>query len=338
MGQTRGKLGLNLAAVAAAACLSIAPACAEDTLDFYKGKTLTYVVATSPGGGYDVYGRLVARYMEPSMHGATVIVKNMAGAGHMLGANSIYAAKPDGLTVGTFSTGLVYAQLTDVPGVKFDLAKMSWIGKAASDPHVIVVSTLSPYQTFDDLRKSPVPIRVSAGGVGAFAYTEMRMIARAFDLNINMVLGYTGNETEMAMRRGEIDANLGSFSSYDAFVRNGYGRFVLQLGGTPPAGVTAARDAAVEEDEKAVVALIESQTELGRFTAGPPEIPADRLALLRQAYRTALENPELQAQAVKADRPVEPLYGEEVAQRIRAALSQSPAMIGLVKEIAAAPK
>lgn len=314
------------------------PAAAQDAAAFYKDKTITYVVATSAGGGYDVYGRLVARYMEPALSGATIVVKNVPGAGHMVGANSIYASKPDGLTLGTFSTGLVYSQLSDAPGVKFDLGKMSWIGKAASDPHVIVTSTKSPYKTFADLRNASKPIQVSAGGVGAFAYTEMRMVARAFKLNINVILGYTGTDTEMAMRRGEIDANLGSYSSYDAFVRNGYGQFVLQLGGTPPPGVAGARAIAVTDDEKATVALIESQTELGRFTAGPPDIPADRLAALRNAYRVALENPELQAQAAKADRPVEPLYGEEVARRIRAALNQTPEMIALVKEITAAAK
>jgi len=325
-------------AMAAAVCVLANPADAQDASAFFKDKTITYVVATSAGGGYDVYGRLVARYMEPALPGATIVVKNVPGAGHMVGANSIYASKPDGLTLGTFSTGLVYSQLSDAPGVKFDLGKMSWIGKAASDPHVIVTSAKSPYKTFADLRNASQPIQVSAGGVGAFAYTEMRMVARAFKLNINVILGYTGTDTEMAMRRGEIDANLGSYSSYDGFVRNGFGQYVLQLGGTPPAGVAGARAIAVTDDEKATVALIESQTELGRFTAGPPNIPADRLAALRNAYRVALENPELQAQAAKADRPVEPLYGEEVAQRIRAALNQTPEMIALVKEITAAAK
>jgi tripartite-type tricarboxylate transporter receptor subunit TctC len=324
--------------MAAGVCLLPGQAIAQTGAAFFKNKTITYVVATSPGGGYDLYGRLIARYMEPGLPGVAVVVKNLPGAGHMIGTNTIYAAKPDGLTLGTFSTGLVYAQISDAPGVKFDLGKMSWIGKAASDPHVIVTSTKSPYATFDQLRLAKVPIRVSAGGVGAFAYTEMRMIARAFKLNVNIVLGYTGNETEMAMRRDEIDANLGSYSSYDAFVRNGYGQFVLQLGGTPPASVASARAVAVTADEKATVALIESQTELGRFTAGPPGIPADRLEALRHAYRTALENPELQAQAAKSDRPVEPLYGEEVAQRIRAALDQTPEMIALVKEITATAK
>lgn len=325
-------------AMTAAVCLSANPAFAQDAAAFFKGKTLSYVVATAPGGGYDLYGRLIARHMEETLPGTTVVVKNVPGAGHMIGANSIYSAKPDGLTIGTFSPGMVYAQLAENPGVKFDLGKMSWIGKAASDPHVIVTSTLSPYATFEDLRQAREPIKVAASGVGAFAYTEFVMISRAFKLNTNFILGYNGNANEMAMRRNEIDAVLGSYSSYDSFVHNGYGRFVLQIGGTPPAGVALGNAVAKTDVERATIALIESQTELGRFTAGPPDIPADRLAALRKAYRVALENPELQAQAAKADRPVEPLYGEEVAQRIRAALNQTPEMVALVKEITAAAK
>jgi tripartite-type tricarboxylate transporter receptor subunit TctC len=324
---------MGVAYALAGACLLVTPAVAKTAAEYYQGKTVTYVVATSAGGGYDVYGRLIARYMEPALPGTTIVVKNMPGAGHMVGANAIYAAKPNGRTIGTFSTGLVYAQLAEVPGVKFDLGKMSWIGKAASDPHVVITSALSPYASFDDLRKATAPIRVSAGGVGAFAYTEMLMLSRAFHLNINMVLGYTGTDTEMAMRRNEIDANLGSRSSYRAFVNSGYGRFVLQLGGTPPPGVTAARDVAVDHDEKATVALIESQTELGRFTAGPPHIPADRLELLRQAYHVALENPDLRKEAEQLGRTIDPLYGDQVKRRIKAALDQSPEIIALVKEI-----
>ena len=306
--------------------------------ELFKDKTISYIVATAPGGGYDLYGRLIARHMEMALPGATVVVKNVPGAGHMIGANSIYAAKPDGFTIGTFSPGMVYAQLADNPGVKFDLGKMSWIGKAASDPHVIMTSATSPYASFDDLRKAKSPIKVAASGVGAFAYTEFVMISRVFKLNTNFILGYQGNATEMAMRRDEIDAVLGSFSSYESFVKNGYGRFVLQIGGVAPAGVAVGRDVAKTDSEKAIVSLIESQTELGRFTAGPPGIPADPLAVLRGAYRKALEDPALQAQALKADRPVEPLYGEEVATRIRAALNQTPEMIALVKEIMAPAK
>ena len=119
--------------------LAGSPPPAQTGADFYKGKTVTYIVATAPGGGYDLYGRLVAEYMQKYLPGSTFVVKNMPGAGHLIGTNTIYASKPDGLTIGTFNTGLIYNQLIGLDGVKFDLNKMSWIGKAASDPRVFTM-------------------------------------------------------------------------------------------------------------------------------------------------------------------------------------------------------
>src|SRR5918997_448776 len=129
-------IGLAAAALAAATL----PAQAQQGADFYKGKTVTYIVATAPGGGYDTYARLIADYMQKYLPGSTFVVKNMPGAGHLIGANAIYASEPDGLTIGTFNTGLIYNQLVGLENANFDLAKMSWIGKAASDPRVIVVA------------------------------------------------------------------------------------------------------------------------------------------------------------------------------------------------------
>src|SRR5262244_2558755 len=84
-----------------------APAWAASA-DMFKGKTITYIVATSPGGGYDTYGRMIALYMQKYLPGSRIIVKNVPGAGNIIGANEIYAARPDGLTIGMFNTGLIY--------------------------------------------------------------------------------------------------------------------------------------------------------------------------------------------------------------------------------------
>src|SRR5215217_2626177 len=93
-------------------------AIAQSEADFFKGKTVNYIIATAPGGGYDYYGRLVAEYMQKHLPGSTFVVRNMPGAGHVVGANYIYAAKPDGLTIGSFNTGLIYNQLIGLEGVK----------------------------------------------------------------------------------------------------------------------------------------------------------------------------------------------------------------------------
>jgi tripartite-type tricarboxylate transporter receptor subunit TctC len=112
--------------------------------------------------------------------------------------------------------------------VQFDLAKMSWIGKAASDPRVIVVAKDSPVKTLEDLRGLKSPINFATAGVGSAAYVETVILENAFDLPIRVMTGYDGNEDQLAMRRGEIAGTIASRSSYEQFVENGYGRFIAR--------------------------------------------------------------------------------------------------------------
>ena len=156
-----------LAGMIGAVTAAASPGCAQSGADFYKGKTVTYVASTSPGGGYDLYGRLVAEFMQKHLPGSTFIIKNVPGAGHMVGANTIYASKADGLTIGIFNTGLIYNQVLGAPGVKFDLGKMSWVGKAASDPRVITIATQSPIRSLKDLQASKETVNFAVGGIGS---------------------------------------------------------------------------------------------------------------------------------------------------------------------------
>jgi hypothetical protein len=176
---------------------------------------------------------------------------------------------------------------------------------------------------------------MSTSGVGSSGYNDTKMLAKVLNWNIKLVLGYRGMQSEMAMRRGEIDAAISSRSSADLFVNNGYGRFIFQVGGTPPKGVPLLKSLAKGEDAQSIAALIGSQGELARLTAGPPGIPADRLAALRSAYQKALTDPGFIDKAKKAGRPVDPLFGEDVAKKIKAALQQSPETVALVRKILA---
>jgi len=337
---------LNVRTALAAACggcialaaiaLGATPVGAQSAKDFFKGKTLTYIVATSPGGGYDTYARLIAEYMEKQLPGTKIVVKNIPGAGHIIGTNQLYAAKPDGLTIGSFNTGLIYAQLLKQEGIQFDLSKMTWIGKAAADPRVLVMDKKSSVKTFDDLMNLKEEERFAASGPGSASYNETKMLISALGLNVRLIPGYNGQEGEMAMLRGEIGGQLGSLSSLEPFVKNGYGQIVLQIGGKkadlPPGAAQAPEDLPAGKG-RSVAALIASQAELARLTAAPPGVPADRAEALIAAYRGALEDPGLIARAEKLDRPVEPLYGEDVARLVKEALSQSPETVVLVKGI-----
>jgi tripartite-type tricarboxylate transporter receptor subunit TctC len=311
-------------------------ALAQSEADFYKGKTVTYIIATAPGGGYDYYGRLVAEYMQKHIPGSTFVVRNMPGAGHIIGANFLYASKPDGLTIGTFNTGLIYNQLVGLDTLKADLTKMSWIGKASTDPRAVMVSATSPIKTFADLQKSPQVV-FSTSGVGSGGYAETKVLTDMLNLPIKLVTGYNGNDDQLAMRRGEVTGNINTRSSSEPFVKNGYGRFIAQIGGRD-SDVPQLSTFVQGDDAKAVVALIASQGEIARLTAGPPGIPPARLEFLRNAYKMAMEDKELQQKAAKLERPVEPLYGEDVAKMVKAALQQSPKTIAVLKEALTEPE
>lgn len=304
-------------------------AVAETDADFFNGKTVNYIVATTPGGGYDYYGRLVAAYMQKHLPGSTFVVRNMPGAGHIIGASAIYAAEPDGLTIGTFNTGLIYAQLADTSGMKVDLTKMSWLGKASSDPRAIIVSKLSPFNSFQDLQASG-DIVFSTSGVGSAGYAESKLLSDALHLPISLISGYNGNDDQLAMRRGEVSGTINTRSSWEHFVKDGYGRFIAQIGGHQT-DVPQIASFVKGDDAEAVVALIQSQGEIQRLTAGPPGIPAGRLEVLRNAYKAALEDKELQEKAARADYPIEPLYGADVEKLVKLALTQSPRTISLLK-------
>ena len=324
-----------VAGILAAAAASVGIAQAQSPAEFFKGKTLTYVVATAPGGGYDNYGRLIVEYMQPNLPGVTIVVKNMPGAGHLIGANFIYSAKPDGLTIGTFNTGLIYNQLIDRQGVKLDLTKMSWIGKASSDPRVMIASaTNQTIKNYDSLIAKGEPFKIAVSGVGASNYNEVQMLQQALGVNIRAIAGYNGNEDQMAMRRGEIDLGFGSLSAFENFIKNNFGRPLFAVGGrTGDIPQLRALAKSPSKEGAAIIALIESQGEIARLTAGPPAIPADRLAAVRGAYQKALEHPELKARADKLGLPIEPAYGEDVAKLVREALDQTPETVALVTKI-----
>ena len=320
-------VGASMLTVAA---LNAAAAHAQTGAKFFKGKTITYIVATAPGGGYDTYGRLVTEYMQKNLPGSTFVVKNVPGAGHIVGANTIYASKPDGLTIGTFNTGLIYNQLINADGVKFDLTKMSWVGKAASEPRIFMIAEQQPIKTFQELLDSKTTLNFATTGIGSANYVEISSLTNILKLPVKVLTGYNGNEDQLAMRRGEAAGTMGSRSSFEQFVKNGYGRFVAQIGGKQT-DLPQVRDMIKDPKGLTFVALIQSQGDIARLTAGPPGIPADRMEALRDAYKKAMEDPELKAKADKLNIPIDPAYGDDVLKLVKDALNQPPEVIAVVK-------
>jgi putative tricarboxylic transport membrane protein len=324
-----------LALATGLALLCATPCFAADS-GYFRGKTVTYIVATGPGGGYDSYGRLISRYLQKYLPGSRFVVRNVPGAGHIVGANTIYASKPDGLTIGMFNTGLIYDQLLKRDGVLFDLNKFSWIGKAANDTRALMLSNASGFKTIGDVLKSKTPIKFAASGVGSAAYNDTRILADALHLNVQIVPGFTGNEGEMSMLRKEVVAEVGTAESMADFVRQGHGFFALALSGDSAAlpGVPRAAQYVKDERGKRLLALLSTLSEIGRLTAGPPGIPVNILNEERQAFDSAVKDPQFLAEARKFDLDIHPASGQQVEAAIRGALNQPPETVAALKAAA----
>lgn len=323
-----------ISAIVAGALALSAPAFAADNAMF-RGKTITYIVSTGPGGGYDTYGRLLARYLPKYLPGARVIVRNVPGAGHIVGANTIYAARPDGLTFGIFNTGLIYDQLLGRGGIKFDLAKFTYLGKAADDTRAVVISAKSGVKDFDTIMNSKTPVKFAASGIGSAAYIETRILQNALHAPIQIVPGFDGNEAELSMLRNEVVALVGTANSLEPFVTNKNGFFALAITENDSLmGVPKALPYAKDDGAKRLLSLIATLSEIGRLTAGPPGIPAATTAVLREAVANTMKDPEFVAEGMKLKLALDPAPGDQVETMVKAALDQPPETIAALKRAA----
>ncbi len=304
--------------------------------DFFRGRTITYIVSTGAGGGYDTYGRLIARNMAKYLPETRIIVRNIPGAGNIIGANSIYVARPDGLTFGTFNTGLLYSQMLEMEGIRFDLSEMSWIGKLADEGRTLVLANNSGFNNIEELMVVEETARLASSGIGAASHIETRMLQDMLGLNVRLITNITGGDTQLSMLRGEVIGALEAASSNADFVANGNGRYALAIAGEHSGvpGVPQARDFVTDPESLRLLDLVELIADVGRPTAGPPGIPPGRLEILRDAYMKAATDPELLAQAETLKIPIQPARGEEVATKVSAILDQPPQVIATLRRAA----
>lgn len=213
-------LGLSLPSFACAATPAPGPASAEAS--FYKGKTITFVVPTTPGGGYDAYARLISPQLARALE-ATVVVRNISAAGFVEGHNFVYNAKPNGLTVGIINGVMqCVGQLLGYAETKrIDARKFSWIGVVSSEPSVLVLSNKSPYRSLNDLKAAKSTIKFPATAVTTKEVPTQSILSEILGLNSKIILGFQGSrESALAAIRGEVDAFTASASSVADFVKN----------------------------------------------------------------------------------------------------------------------
>ena len=316
--------------------LPLAAHAANDAAEFYRGKRLTYLVPTKPGGGYDTYARLIAKHLPKYLPVRAVQVRNVPGASHLIGLRQLDAAPADGLTLGTFNTGLIYAQIKGLEGMDVDLRRLGWVGKASSDPKVLVVGRQAGLPGIESMRKPSRDLHVASSGKASAASIEMNLIARALALKVKPVYGFAGTEAELAIMRGDVDGMVGTYSSLRGFIEQGHGRILLKVGNAPAELSAVADLAALVTDAtgRRIAQLIAAQSSLGRLTATPANVPADRLAVLRDAYRRTLDDAELRREAATMKLPIVAMGGEEVSRLILSLLADQDALAPLLADLA----
>ena len=298
-----------------------APARAQDVADFYKTKNVELFIGYSVGGGYDIYGRLVARHLGRFLPGSpTVIPRNMEGAGSVRLTNWLYgAAARDGSVIGTISRGVPFDPILGRPGSQFEAVKFSWIGSANDEVSMCMVMASTGVTTFEDLKKKEIVV----GAAGASSDDDQfpRVINAVLGTTMRVISGYPGgNDISLAMERGEVQGRCGwSWSSLKSthghWVKDKKVTLLAQLGLSKHAdlpNVPSIMDFAKTSEDKAMLRLIFARQGLGRPFLAPPGIPAERLVALRKAFDATMKDADFLADADKGKMEINPLTGPQV--------------------------
>ena len=318
--------GLTLAAVAVAS----QGAASQTAEEFYKKKSqLQMIVSSAAGGGYDSYARIIAKTMSKYLPGnPTWVVTNMPGAGGVVAANHLANIAPkDGSVISILDRGLPTAALLYGQSTKtqFDAVKLSWVGNAMSESGMAVVSSASKVQTIEQAKQTEVVF----GATGPESDPAMfaRLLNALLGTKFKTVNGYKGQpEVVLAIEKGELDglfmSGWGGLTSDHLVKAHHAGKFnfMVQMSrkAAPEVGNTPLITTYIKtEDDRAVIDLLLTRLELGRPFAAPPDVPADRLLMLRAAFLASLSDAELLEEARVNKRNINPMSGEEVEALLR---------------------
>jgi len=315
---------------------------------FYKGKQIKIIVGFTAGGIVDLWARFYIQHLGKFLPGnPDLIVQNVPGGGSMIAANQLYnLAKPDGLTLGAFSAGLYFDQLTGAKEVQFDWTKFNWIGSPTQNFETLAMRADSPYRTIEDLQKAPQPPRCGATGVGTTGHVFPKFLEDALGTKIQIVMGYPGTrDIELAVERGELQCYAITQEAFlrepgRSWIKKGFLRILVQGGqkrdpsyANVPTIYELMDKHKTPEAIKRVAAILLAATASGRPLAAPPNLPADRLRMLRDGYAKMVADPDFLAEAKKRDWEVEYVSGQELEAMAKRALSQPPDTVARLKKI-----
>jgi tripartite-type tricarboxylate transporter receptor subunit TctC len=326
-------------ALALSASLAITTQRAQ-AADFYAGKTVEVLVGHAAGGGYDLYTRVMVRHMPPHIAGhPAMVVKNMPGAGGLrLASHLAHGAPQDGTSFGLFDRGGVIEPLLGNPGARFDASKLTTIGSIGKQVATCAAWHEAPVKTIQQALKQELLV----GGTGPSATTTYpAMLNSVLHTKFKIVSGYKGSSQILhAMEQGEVQGVCLSWPTLKAakpdWVRDKKLIPLVQISfASHPdlKGVPLMGDIAKSDTDRKMLAFFFAPNEFGRPYFGPPELPADRLQILRRGFDATMKDPAFLADADKAKMEVDPVTGEEM-QRMIADIYDTPKE--LVDKVAAA--
>ena len=316
---------------------------------FYSGKSIRVVVGFTPGGFYDRWTRLLARYVPKYVPGnPEMVVQNMPGAGGMIAANHVYSvAKPDGLTIGMLSYGMYLDQLVGRKEVQYDVRKFNWLGSPERSEVLFYMRTDAPYKSLEDIRRAGTPPKCGSTGTAGTDYILARLLEDTLGLKINTVLGYPGgSEIDLAVEKGEVQCRAltaAPFFGREPFItwrKKNFVRVILfggqkrdeRIPDTPTIYEIFDKEKTSEESRR-VADVILRGGDFGRPWVTPPGTPKERVKLLRDAYAKTMADPQLLEEAKKGKMEVEAVSGEELQKLAERMMNQPPGVIARVKKV-----
>jgi tripartite-type tricarboxylate transporter receptor subunit TctC len=318
---------------------------------FYKGKTIRVIVGFTPGGFYDRWARLIARYMPRYIPGnPEMIVQNMPGASSVIAANYVYnVAKGDGLTILAPINSLYLDQIVERKEVQFDVRKFEWIGTQEKTPIMLYVRSDAPYKSIADIIKAAEPPRCGSTGTASTGYILAKVLHETLKAKINTVTGYQGgSEVDIAVERGEIQCrgmdippHFGR-EPFDTWHKKGFDRHILQSGpkrdprlGDTPTLFELMDQHKTPDPARRLARIILAVGEFGRPLVAVPGTPAERVKILRDAYSKAMKDPELVAEANKGRMDMDPSTGEQLQRLLNEVMDQPREVLDRVKGVLA---
>ncbi len=310
------------------------PALAQPVADFYKGKTVTLLLSSAAGGGYDALARTLANYLGRHIPGSpAVIVKNMAGAGGIVATNYLYNVAPkDGTTIGGVQNNTPFEPLFGTKAATYDPLKFNWLGTPSIEVAMATVWHTTPVRTWQDARTRE--ITMGSSGVNSTPSFYGRLLNETLGLKQKIIVGYESQmHAFLAMERGEIDGYPSVFysalmSTRPTWVKDKLVKILVQMGLEKEpaiAEVPFALDLVSGPDEKLLMMAAFAPLQTGRPYLLPPAVPADRVAAMRQALIDTFKDPDFVAEAEKRGLGVNsPRSGKELQDLLEQVYTKTP--------------